>query len=452
MDLRLPDLGEGVMEGEIVKWHVKPGDQIKEDQVVLEIMTDKATVEIPAKGHGTVQELLFKEGDMAKVGAVIMKVGGEGAGVGKTSDSPMAKGQATSDTDSTTVGKGGQPSRAPSEGNPESTPGGQNAKVPTPSIPARPSAPTAPVGAPARPANLDVQASPAVRKAAREKGVDLGFVRGTGPQGRVLLEDLDQAQGGGAGGGTAISRGERGQRHAEHVPVRGVRRKIIEKMAQSKRTAAHFTYVEEIDMTELNGFRARLKPAAEKRGTKITFMPFIIQAAVVGLKEFPDLNATLIEENGAAKEIIYKKYYNIGVAVDTENGLTVPNIKDADCKGIWELSKDVMDVAKKARDNKLAPADFQEGTFTITNAGNIGGLFATPVINYPEVAIMGVHQMKKRPVVIGDEIKIRDIMYLSISLDHRVVDGAVAARFMNRVKELLEDPKILMMEQMGDAF
>ena len=438
MDLRLPDLGEGVMEGEIVKWHVKAGDAIKEDQVVLEIMTDKATVEIPAKGHGTVTELMFKEGDIAKVGAVIMKVAGEGAAADAA---PAAASN-----------KAGAPTPQPSAKNPEPLPGSPPAKVETPSIPSRSGSPNPSVGAPSRPANLDVQAAPAVRKLAREMGVDLGFVRGSGPQGRVLLEDVQNHQAGGSGGGVGISRGQRGQRHAEHVPVRGVRRKIIEKMAQSKRTAAHFTYVEEIDVTELNQFRARLKPAAEKRGTKITFMPFIIQAAVVGLKEFPDLNATLIEENGAAKEIVYKKYYNIGMAVDTDNGLTVPNIKDADCKGIWELSKDVLDLAKKARDNKLAPADFQEGTFTITNAGNIGGLFATPVINYPEVAIMGVHQMKKRPVVIGDEIKIRDIMYLSISLDHRVVDGAVAARFMNRVKELLEDPKILMMEQMGDAF
>lgn len=439
MDLRLPDLGEGVMEGEIVKWHVKAGDAIKEDQVVLEIMTDKATVEIPAKGHGTVTELMFKEGDIAKVGAVIMKVAGEGGAV--EAKSGTTSGPSTS-----------APTTQPSAKNPEPLPGSPPAKVETPSIPSRATSPNPSVGAPARPANLDVQAAPAVRKLAREMGIDLGFVRGSGPQGRVLLEDVQNHQAGGSGGGAGISRGQRGQRHAEHVPVRGVRRKIIEKMAQSKRTAAHFTYVEEIDVTELNQFRARLKPAAEKRGTKITFMPFIIQAAVVGLKEFPDLNATLVEENGAAKEIIYKKYYNIGMAVDTDNGLTVPNIKDADCKGIWELSKDVLDLAKKARDNKLAPADFQEGTFTITNAGNIGGLFATPVINYPEVAIMGVHQMKKRPVVIGDEIKIRDIMYLSISLDHRVVDGAVAARFMNRVKELLEDPKILMMEQMGDAF
>lgn len=427
MDLKLPDLGEGVMEGEIVKWHVKPGDSVKEDQVVLEIMTDKATVEIPTKFTGKVSELVFKEGEIAKVGAVIMRLEG--------SQGASAKAQPTS---------------APSAANPEPLPGSGPAKVNTPTPAKVVPAFTPSVGAPQRPANLDFQAAPAVRKLAREMGVDLSMVRGTGPHGRILLEDVQR--GPSAGGGAMVSRGQRGQRNADHVPVRGLRRKIIEKMAQSKRTAAHFTYVEECDVTELNEFRARLKPVAEKKGAKITFMPFIIQAAVIGLKEFPELNATLVEEDGNPKEIIYKKYYNIGMAVDTEDGLTVPVIKDADCKGIWELSKDVVELSEKARNKKLSPADLQEGTFTITNAGNIGGLLATPVINYPEVAIMGIHQMKKRPVVIGNEIKIRDIMYLSVSLDHRVVDGAVAARFMNRVVALLQDPKMLMMELMGDSF
>jgi pyruvate dehydrogenase E2 component (dihydrolipoamide acetyltransferase) len=210
--------------------------------------------------------------------------------------------------------------------------------------------------------------------------------------------------------------------------------------------------VEECDVTELNEFRVKLKSLAEERGTKISFMPFVIQAAVIGLKEFPELNATLVEEDGHPVEIIYKKYYNIGMAVDTEDGLTVPVIKDADCKGVWELSQDVVDLSEKARHKKLAPTDLHEGTFTITNAGNIGGLLATPIINYPEVAIMGMHQMKRRPVVVGDDIKIRDIMYLSLSLDHRVVDGAVAARFMNRVVGLLQDPKLLLMELMGEGF
>ncbi|NUM88553.1 MAG: 2-oxo acid dehydrogenase subunit E2, partial [Bdellovibrionales bacterium] len=209
---------------------------------------------------------------------------------------------------------------------------------------------------------------------------------------------------------------------------------------------------EECDMTELNEFRQKLKSAAEKQGTKITFMPFIAKAVCIALKEFPELNAQLIEESGQPTEIVYKKYYNLGIAVDTEEGLTVPVLKDADCKGIWEISREIADLAQRARDKKLTPADFQEGTFTITNAGNIGGLLATPVINYPEVAIMGVHQMKKRPVVVGNEIRIRDIMYLSVSLDHRVVDGAVSARFMNRVVGLLQDPKVLLMELLGADF
>jgi len=434
MDLKLPDLGEGVMEGEIVKWLVKPGDSVKEDQVVLEIMTDKATVEIPTKFTGTVASLEFKEGETAKVGQVMMRLEGSG-----TSAKVAGEAQPVSKS---------SPSTKPSSSNPEPSPGAPSAKVATPSIPPTRTQVTAPVGAPSRPANLDVQAAPAVRKAAREKGLDLAYVRGSGPHGRVLLEDLDSA---GAGGGM-VSRGTRGQRSADHVPVRGLRKKIIEKMAQSKRTAAHFTYVEECDVTELNEFRARLKPAAEKRGLKITFMPFVIQAAVIGLKEFPELNATLMEEGGTPTEIIYKKFYNIGMAVDTADGLTVPVIKDADCKGVWELSRDVLELSEKARNKKLTASDLQEGTFTITNAGNIGGLLATPIINYPEVAIMGMHQMKKRPVVIGNEIKIRDIMYLSISLDHRVVDGAVAARFMNRVVSLLQDPKLLMMELMGEQF
>ncbi len=420
MDLKLPDLGEGVMEGEIVKWHVKPGDRVKEDQVVLEIMTDKATVEIPVKGHGVVGELMFKEGDVAKVGQVIMRFEGSA---------------------------GASPAPAKTEA--------PAAKAPAPAVAksASPPAPAAKAPAPARgPANPDPQAAPAVRKAAREQNIDLAFVRGSGPNGRILLEDL---AGGGAraGGGASFSHGgTRGQRTEERVPVRGLRRKIAEKMAQSMHTVANFAYVEECDMTELVEFRARLKPVAEKQGTKISYLPFIAKAVAIALKEFPALNASLIEEGGQMKEIVYKKYYNLGIAVDTEDGLTVPVIKDVDCKGIWELSREIVDLGQKARDKKLAITDLQEGTFTISNAGNIGGLFAPPIINYPEVAIMGVHQMKKRPMVIGNDIRIRDIMYLSLSLDHRVVDGAVAARFMNRVVGMLQDPKMLLMEMMGEGF
>lgn len=420
MDLKLPDLGEGVMEGEIVKWLVKPGDSVKEDQVVLEIMTDKATVEIPVKAGGKVGEILVKEGDTAKVGQVIMRLEGSAGSAKAAAPAPAAK------------------AAAPAPAAKAATPAPAAAKAPAP-------APRAAV------VNPDPQAAPAVRKLAREKGIDLGTIQGTGPHGRILLEDVQRGPSAG-GFAPAFGGGVRGQRTEERVPVRGLRKKIAEKMAQSMRTVANFAYVEECDLTELTEFRQKLKPVAERNGTKVSYMPFILKACSLALKEFPALNASLIEEDGQMKEIVYKKYYNLGMAVDTEDGLTVAVVKDVDCKGIWELSRDINELGQKARDRKLAITDLQDGTFTISNAGNIGGLFAPPIINYPEVAIMGVHQIKKRPMVIGDEIKIRDMIHLSLSLDHRVVDGAVAARFMNRVVGLLQDPKMLLMEMMGPAF
>lgn len=421
MDLKLPDLGEGVMEGEVVKWLVKPGDKVTEDQVVLEIMTDKATVEIPTKFNGVVQELVFKEGEIAKVGQIMMRLEG-----------------------STSTGKGGAPAKA--------------APAPAPAAKAAAPAPaksvSAPAAQPARPAaivNGDPQAAPAVRKLARDKGIELGSIRGTGPNGRILLEDVERGPGGG-GGAAFVSRGTRGQRTEERVPVRGLRKKISEKMTTSMRTVANYAYVEECDLTELGEFRRSLKPVAEKMGTKVSYLPFIFKACQIALKEFPTMNAASVEGEQGLAEIIYKKYYNIGLAVDTDDGLTVAVVKDVDCKGIWEIARDINELGAKARDRKLTMDDLKEGTFTISNAGTIGGLFAPPIINYPEVAIMGVHQIKKRPMVIGNEIKIRDVIYLSLSLDHRVVDGAVAARFMNRVVGLLQDPKMLMMEMMGEAF
>jgi pyruvate dehydrogenase E2 component (dihydrolipoamide acetyltransferase) len=424
MELKLPDLGEGVMEGEIVKWHVKPGDSILEDQVVLEVMTDKATVEIPSKFAGKVGELVLKEGETAKVGQVMMRL--EGAPASAKAAPAVAKAAAPAPV----VAKAAPPAVAPAV---------QKSAL---------------AASPARgPANQDYQAAPAVRAAAREKGIDLATVRGSGPNGRILFDDL--ANGGtaaGSGGMSFPQGGTRGQRNEERVPVRGLRKKIAEKMALSMHTVANFAYVEECDMTELVEFRTKLKPVAEKMGAKISYLPFIMKACSIALKEFPAMNASLIEEGGHMTEIVYKKFYNIGIAIDTEDGLTVAVVKDTDCKGIWELSKDIVELGEKARHKKLAITDLQEGTFTISNAGTIGGLFAPPIINYPEVAIMGVHQMRKRPMVVDGEIKIRDIMYLSMSLDHRVVDGAVAARFMNRVVGMLSDPKMLMMEMMGAGF
>jgi pyruvate dehydrogenase E2 component (dihydrolipoamide acetyltransferase) len=419
MELKLPDLGEGVMEGEIVKWHVKPGDKVLEDQVVLEVMTDKATVEIPTKFSGTVSELVLKEGETAKVGQVMMRL--EGAGHVKAATPAAAPAKAAT---------------APAPAAKAPAPAPQKSIAPAPSARAV--------------VNTDPQAAPAVRAAAREKGIDLGTVRGSGPNGRILMEDL--ANPATAGAVMNFSRGVRGQREEERVAVRGLRKKISEKMTTSMRTVANYAYVEECDLTELGQFRQSLKPIAEKNGVKVSYLPFIFKACQIALNEFPSMNAASVEADGHLAEIIYKKYYNLGLAVDTEDGLTVAVVKDVDCKGIFEIAKDINELGAKARDKKLTMDDLKDSTFTISNAGTIGGLFAPPIINYPEVAIMGVHQIKKRPMVVDGEIKIRDVIYLSMSLDHRVVDGAVAARFMNRVVGLLQDPKMLLMEMMGGAF
>jgi len=423
MDLKLPDLGEGVMEGEVVKWLVKPGDHVKEDQVVLEIMTDKATVEIPTKADGVVQELVFKEGEIAKVGQIMMRLEG-----------------------STSTGKGGAPDRKAAAAPAPQAKAAAPAPAQTKAAPA-----PAPAARPSGPVNSDPQAAPAVRKFARDKGIELNMIRGSGPNGRILLEDVEKGPSAG-GGGMSFSKGVRGSREEERVPVRGLRKKISEKMTTSMRTVANYAYVEECDLTELGELRRSLKPLAEKMGTKVSYLPFIFKACTIALKEFPSMNAASVEGEHGLSEIIYKKYYNLGLAVDTDDGLTVAVVHDVDCKGIWEIARDINELGAKARDRKLTMDDLKGSTFTISNAGTIGGLFAPPIINYPEAAIMGVHQIKKRPMVVDGEIKIRDVIYLSMSLDHRVVDGAVAARFMNRVVGLLQDPKMLLVEMMGEGF
>lgn len=436
MELKMPDLGEGVIEGEVARWLVNPGDDVKEEQVVLEVMTDKATVEIPSTVAGKVSELHFKEGEIVSVGQTLVSFGGAGGGAAKAKAQPETK------------------SAAPAAATPAA---------------ASPAAAAAPVANGNGAAN--VQAAPAVRKAARERGINLSTILGSGPNGRILMSDLDSPTAAPAAAVASAPAAARepqpsapasapaptkplpvytpagaATQEEERVPLRGMRKRIVEKMATSKRTAAHFTYVEECDITELYNFRKELKAEAEARGVKMTFMPFIIKAATIALKDFKELNAELREDGQGGGEVVYKKYYNVGMATDTPDGLTVPVIKEADRKSIFELAYDVGDLGARARDRKLTPQELQGGTFTITNAGNIGGVMATPVINYPEVAILGVHQIKKRPWVVGDEIKIRQIIWFSLSLDHRIVDGAVAARFMNRFVELIADPKKLMME------
>ena len=427
LEFKLPDIGEGVHEGEIVRWIVAEGASITEDDPIVEVMTDKATVEIPSPQSGVVSKHMFPEGDIAKVGDVIFVIEGEG-----DDQAPI-------------------PSKEKAAAAPATA---------TPSPPRE--APSSTAGAGAPPSGTKVLAAPATRRLARELGVDLSQVQGSGKNGRVRPEDVR----GFATSGTATppppatatapaatapqlaaplplpSSAPSGAREVEEIPFRGIRRKTAEAMVKSKFTATHFSLIEEVDCTALQEARALAKPMAERYGIKMTYMPYIMKAAAIALIEFPQLNAELDEAAGVIRQ---KKYVNLGIAVDTPNGLMVPAVNDCHLKALLQLSVDLFDVATRAREGKLGAGDFVDTTFTISNAGNIGGILATPIINYPEVAIMGVHSMRKMPRCVGDEIVARVVMNISISIDHRIVDGADGARFIVRVRELLENPALMLL-------
>ncbi len=276
--------------------------------------------------------------------------------------------------------------------------------------------------------------------------IDLAQVAGTGPRGRVTNEDLasftqpgltQQAQ------PAAATRPATPAAREERIPFRGLRRKIADAMHRSKSTAAHFTYVDDINVTELVKLRKAAKESYKEQGINITYLPFVMKAVVEAMRQFPAMNSSLDEATG---EQVIKHYYNLGIATDTANGLIVPVIKDVDRKSIVQLAGELQELVARTRDGKIASEELKGGTFTITNAGNIGGLFATPIINFPEVAILGVHKIQKTPRVVGGQILVRDVMYLSVSIDHRIVDGAMGGRFLNVVKSCLEDPKTLLLE------
>lgn len=448
-EFKLPDIGEGIHEGEIVRWLVNQGDSVTEDQPIAEVMTDKATVEITSPFTGKVHKLNAGEGETVLVGATIIEIddgAGGGNGQAASAAAPAAPAPAA-------------PAPAAAAPAPPAPP-----RAPTPSAPAparsEPVAPPAAargvVAAPPAITSGPVLAAPATRRLARERGVDLRSIAGTGPRGRITKDDVENAGAGAAPAAPAApapaGRPAAPARQAPppppaggelRIPLRGLRKKIAEHMALSKRTAAHFTYVEEIDVTELVKVRGEGKALAAEQDVKLTYLPFIMKAIVRGLKLFPMLNAALDEEKN---ELVYKYDYNFGIAVDTQDGLVVPVVKGVDHLSILDIAREVDRVASAARGRTVALDDLRGGTFTITNAGNIGGLFATPVINHPEVAIVGVHKISRRPVVRGDEVVIGDVMWLSISIDHRVVDGADGARFMNEVKRVLEQPTLLLLE------
>ncbi|MBI1730032.1 2-oxo acid dehydrogenase subunit E2 [Candidatus Acetothermia bacterium] len=435
IDFKLPDIGEGVHEGEIVSWLVKEGDVVKEDQPLVEVMTDKATVEIPSPAAGTILRLGGKEGEIVKVGSVLVVIGNKGE-----SAVPSADGKATAQ-------KAPQAAQAAS---------GKTLAPPPASSPATAVAP-APQGR--------VLATPATRKLARELSVDISQVRGSGPAGRVMDADVKSFSQGGAVAApgaptrapsvapstTAASPSTKSAPPAvrprvvmgteERIPLRGIRKRISDHMHYAKSTAAHFTYVDEVDMTQLVKVRVDLKAIAEKQNVKLTFLPFIVKACVGALKKHAYLNGSIDYEK---EEIVLKNYYNIGIATATDQGLIVPVIKGADQLSMVDIAAEIERLSNAAREGKIALEDIQGGTFTITSLGALGGLFATPIINTPESAILGIHEIKKRPVVIDNEIVIREIMNIALSFDHRLIDGHVGAAFAKDVKAFLEEPKWLL--------
>lgn len=417
----LPDVGEGIQEGEIVKLHVKEGDKIEEFDTFLEVQTDKAVVEVPSPVTGIVRELKIKEGDVVPTHSLIAIIDAEG-------EAPAVE----------------EKEEAPKAEEPKKE---EQAPVRTQ---------TAANAGAAKKGN--VLAMPSVRKLARELGVDITQVKGTGKHGRILAEDVKSFASGEKVAKPTVQVQEETKAASapemtktaiettgteERIPLRGIRRTIAKRMVESKHTAPHVTIMDEVDATELIALRKWGKTIAEERNIKLTYLPFIIKAVIAALRQFPTLNASIDDEK---EEIIIKNYYHIGLAAATDNGLLVPVLRDADRKSIFELAEEIADKATRARNMKLDASELKGSTFTISNIGGFGGQFFTPVINYPEVAILGVGTIKEKPVVYNGEIAIRPQMFVSLSFDHRLIDGDVAARFLSRVKQLLESPNLLMME------
>lgn len=429
-EFKLPDIGEGVVEGEVVKWLVNDGDQIAAEQPVVEVMTDKATVVIPSPKAGKVVQRTGKEGEMVKVHSTLLVLETEG-GTGELAKPAPAPAPA--------------PAKPPAAQGPGPTAQAKAASAPVPAAAPVP----VPVPTLAPPTGERVRATPVTRKLAAEAGIDLRTISGSGPAGRVLKSDViglvEGASGGGAGAAAAPRRALAPAGGEERIPLRGLRKRIAEKMQRSKRTAAHFTFVEEVDCTRLVEMRKRINAALAKQegGGKLSFLPFIIKATVAALKKFPGLNASVDDEKN---ELVLKHFWNLGIAAATPDGLIVPVIHGADQLSLRELASEITRLGADAKAGKSQLPDLQGGTFTITSLGEIGGLFATPVINHPEVAILGVHRMRPTPKVVDGQIVVRDVMWLSCSFDHRVVDGSVGAQFTYEIIKYLEDPELLMLE------
>lgn len=431
LEFKLPDIGEGVTEGEIVGWLVKAGDVVGEDQEMVEVMTDKATVTIGAPKAGTVMEVRGSVGDVVPVGDILVVLDTAASGAGFSA-------AATPETKAPEAAASPTESAASAVGDIKESLPGMGASAP----PAEPAAGQIVSDKPL--------AAPATRKLARELGIDLRTVQPSGSAGRVTREDVERHAN--STGTTASAPRTAAPRPAppvqsnqadERRKIRGLRKRIFENMARSKHTAAHFTYVEDCECSKLKELRSRLTPHAQEAGIKLNFLPFIIKAVVVALKKHPELNCVVDDAN---QEVVLKGSFDIGIAAATDAGLIVPVLRHADRLSVIEIAKEVERLATDAREGRSRQEDMGGSSFTITSLGKIGGLLATPVVNYPEVAILFVPEMKKKPVVKGDEIVVGHVMSLSLSFDHRVIDGHVGAAFAQTIVRLLEEPDRLFVE------
>lgn len=421
---KLPDIGEGVVEGEVVEWMVSVGDTVKEDDPILSVMTDKATVEIPAPCDGTVSKIIGEAGDILPVGVVCIEFDVDGDGNASASDEAPAKEEV--------------------ESKPEPTPEPIATPEPAPQPEAAPVSVAGPVVE--RTPGTKPLASPAVRQRARSAGVDLYHVAGSGPAGRITHADLDVHLSGGAsrasssmpiGGSARVAK-----TGTEDIKVIGLRRKIADSMMASYSTIAHFSYFEEVDVTELEALRQHLNATRPEGAPKLTYLPFIMLALVKGLGQRPECNALYDDEAGV---VTRHQGVHLGIATQTDRGLYVPVVKHVEAMDIWSAAAEMGRVTQATRDGKAGAEDLSGSTFTITSLGRMGGLGATPIINKPEVGILGVHNAKDRAVVIDGRIEVRRIMNLSSSWDHRVVDGHDGASLVQLLKSMLEHPATIFM-------
>jgi pyruvate dehydrogenase E2 component (dihydrolipoamide acetyltransferase) len=444
-EFRLPDIGEGIHEGEVVKWFVAKGDKINEDDTLLEIQNDKAVVEIPSPVTGTVEEILVEEGKVAVVGDVLIRLDAPGY------ESPEAEGEGKEETEAQVqaTAEAGQEieKEEMKKEQPETNQTAPSAQEQT-----------------GDESSKRVIAMPSVRKFAREQEVDIRQVQGTGKNGRILKEDIEAFLNGGqqqssettadtqatAEGQTQVEEPKQaspvvleGDFPETREKMTGIRKAIAKAMVNSKHTAPHVTLLDEIDVTELVAHRKKFKEIAAEKDIKLTYLPYVVKALVSTLREFPQFNTSLDDEK---EEIIQKHYYNIGIAADTDRGLLVPVIKHADRKSVFAISDEISKLAEKARDGKLSPAEMKGASCSITNIGSAGGQWFTPIINHPEVAILGIGRISEKPIVKNGEIVAAPMLALSLVFDHRVIDGVTGQQALNHIKKLLGNPELLLME------